>query len=428
MYCVELTPGLDPEKVGAKVANLGRLIELGQKAPPGFAITREALNSFLLETDLFDTVRSYLSSNANRDTRKRAYRDLCARVEEASLPERLERNVTEWSKRYLQRSPVGLAVRSSSIDEDAAEASFAGLFESFLGLSSIEEIWRQVRQCWCASWSPAVVDYARTMEVELVPDHLAVIVQQMVQADSSGVLFTADPLTGNPWIFAVDSTFGLARDLVGGNIPGDQLALEWHTGRVVERNVAPKNRMLSADSRGVRETKITPEQSNTPSLTDDRAVELGKIGLEIDRAFGCRMDLEWAIAGEEIFLVQARPLTALPDFFPCELEGKDAELAWSLIGPDPIIPLFRDLWDSHAWVQYKPDGVALGHLEYAERDINGYRYATESVWRDWEGSMAELETWLDAHEAEHRLEWEAKKREMQATTRRVARAPAIPAF
>jgi len=422
MYCVELTPGLDPEKVGAKVANLGRLIELGQKAPPGFAITREALNSFLLETDLFDTVRSYLSSNANRDTRKRAYRDLCARVEEASLPERLERNVTEWSKRYLQRSPVGLAVRSSSIDEDAAEASFAGLFESFLGLSSIEEIWRQVRQCWCASWSPAVVDYARTMEVELVPDHLAVIVQQMVQADSSGVLFTADPLTGNPWIFAVDSTFGLARDLVGGNIPGDQLALEWHTGRVVERNVAPKNRMLSADSRGVRETKITPEQSNTPSLTDDRAVELGKIGLEIDRAFGCRMDLEWAIAGEEIFLVQARPLTALPDFFPCELEGKDAELAWSLIGPDPIIPLFRDLWDSHAWVQYKPDGVALGHLEYAERDINGYRYATESVWRDWEGSMAELETWLDAHEAEHRLEWEAKKREMQATTRRAARA------
>lgn len=424
MFCVELSPGIDSGEIGTKAANLGRLIELGQKVPPGFAITREALNYFLLETNLLDTVRSYLSASgsSNRNTRKKEYRDLCTRVEEASLPEQLERDVSKWSERYLRQASAGLAVRSSSINEDATEASFAGLFESFLGLSSVEDIWSQVRQCWCASWSPAVVDYARKMGVGLGPDHLAVIVQQMVQADSSGVLFTADPLTGNPWVFSLDSTFGLARDLVGGNVPGDQLMLEWDTGRVLKRELAEKPRMLSADSRGVRETDIPPDQKNAPSLTDEQAREIGRIGLEMDRAFSCRVDLEWAIAGEEILLVQARPITALPDFSPHDLEGEDAKFAWSLIGPDPVIPLFRDLRDSQAWVQYKPEGVALGHLEYEERDINGYRYATESVWRDWRGSMAELETWLDAHEEEHRREWEAKKREMQATTRRVARS------
>ena len=424
MYCVELSPDTDPKEVGTKAANLGRLMELGQKVPPGFAITRKALNCFLLEANLFDTVRDYLSTSESLDRkiRERKYRNLCTRIEEGPLPEQLERDVAKCSERYLKSAPAGLAVRSSSINEDATEASFAGLFESFLGLSSAADVWRQVRQCWCAAWTPAVIDYARKMEVELVPNHLAVIVQKMVQADCSGVLFSADHLTGNPWIFAVDSTFGLARDLVGGNVPGDQLLLEWDTGRVVERNVAEKPRMISASREGVREIDTPSNRRNIPSLTDDQAREIGRIGLEMDRAFGCRVDLEWAMAGEETFLVQARPITALPDFFPCDLEGEDAKLAWSLTGPDPITPLFRDLRDSHAWVQYKPEGVALGHLEYEERDINGYRYATESVWRDWRGSMAELETWLDAHETEHRQEWEAKKREMQATTRRAARA------
>jgi hypothetical protein len=424
MYCVELSPGLDPNAVGTKAANLGRLMELGQKVPPGFAITREALNGFLLETGLLDTVRGYLSTNESlsRDTREKEYRDLCTRVEEVSLPEQLERDVSKWSERYLQQAPAGLAVRSSSINEDADEASFAGLFESFLGLTSAEEIYRQVRQCWCAAWTPGVIDYARKMEVELVPDHLAVIVQPMVQADRSGVLFTADPLTGNPWTFAIDSTFGLARDLVGGNLPGDQFLLEWDTGRAVEKNVVAKARMISVSREGVREIDIPPDRKNIPSLTDEQAGEIGRIGLEVDRAFGCRVDLEWAIEGEEIFLVQARPITALPDFFPHNLEGKDAKLTWSLTSPDPVTPLFRDLWDSQAWVQYKPEGVALGHLEYEERDINGYRYATESVWRDWQGSMAELEAWLDAHETEHRREWEVNKQEMQETTRRAARA------
>jgi len=423
MYCVELAPGIDPNAVGTKAANLGRLMELGQRVPPGFAITRKALNAFLLETNLFNPVRDYLSANESLDRkiRGREYRDLCARIAKAPLPGQLEQSVAEWSARHLKSAPAGLAVRSSSINEDATKASFAGLFESFLGLSSIEEIWRYMRQCWCAAWTPAVVDYARRMKVELVPDHLAVIVQQIVQADSSGVLFSADPLTGNPSIFAVDSTFGLARNLVEGKTPGDQFTLEWDTGRIVERNIVEKPRMISASGEGEREMEILPNRRTTPSLTDAQAREIGRIGLEVDRAFGCRMDLEWAIEGEDIFLVQARPITALPAFFPHDLEEKGAKLAWSLTSPDPVIPFFRDLRVSHAWVQYKPEGVALGHLEYEERDINGYRYATESVWRDWQESMPELETWLDAHETEHRQEWEAKKRKMQATTHRVAR-------
>jgi len=95
------------------------------------------------------------------------------------------------------------------------------------------------------------------------------------------------------------------------------------------------------------------------SLTDEQAKKIGRIGLEVDRAFGCRVDLEWAMEGEEIFLVQARPVTALPHFFPHDLEGEEAKLSWTLTDPDPVIPFFRDLWDSQAWVKYKPEGVAL---------------------------------------------------------------------
>jgi pyruvate,water dikinase len=424
---------MDLCQVGAKAANLGKALGLGSKIPPGFVISRSALAFFLVEARLVDHVQAYLSqaTSCSRAERVCAFDNLRSAVLRATVPQPLAKEVATWIEDLLDGSLVGLAVRSSARYEDSEKTSFAGVFESYLCVSPHEELWKAIRNCWCAQWSPQAIDYARKMDVALEPDGMAVILQQTIPADSAGAIFTADPLTGNPWHFVLNAAWGLAQGVVEGSMPSDSWTLEWDTGRVLERRIAEKKSALVPGPSGPQEIALSEDKWKAPSLTDELIHRVAALALNLDRAFDRRVDVEWALAGQDLYLVQVRPITALPPFFPHELTGDDAEITWmpsdvawyTVIREDErlVAPLFRDAWALELWERYLPGGFFPRRVGQ-ERDFNGYRYLTEWTWKTWGHDFESTISWLAEHEAELRQAWLDKKAEMLQACSQIAEA------
>jgi hypothetical protein len=396
---IELQQGLDLSSVGAKSANLGKAIENGSRVPPGFVVTRQALSLFLEQSGFVEDLQPLLDRPAglSHSERTEAHQAFCQKLLATPIPQLLIDAVAPFADALFDRATCGLAVRSSSIYEDSATASFAGVYESFLGIHSLEVLWASIQKCWCSAWAPLALDYAHKMGIESEPDGMAVLVQPLLAADSAGVLFTADPRTGNPWRFVLESTFGLAQELVGtsGPFAADRFVFKWDTGRIVTRHIAEKSMAWVPGSTGIEKVALPAERQRAPSLPDETARRIARTALEIDRAFACRVDIEWVVAADQIYVVQVRPITALPDFFPHHLPHHVRDKTWRLVQhwhfPHRLIegklmpPLYRDLLIAEQFARYRRVGpIELPPNCYAgaEMDLNGHRYALEAG-NDW---------------------------------------------
>lgn len=401
---IQLTGALDPSSVGPKAANLARAIESGFRVPPGFIVTRRALSLVLDQTDLLGPVRTLLDPQGDRlqADRDEAYETVRRRLLDAPIPQPVIDAVAPLADALLAEASCGLAVRSSGVHEDSATSSFAGVYESFLGIRSLEGLWASIQQCWCSAWARHAVDYARKMGIEPEPDGMAVLVQSLLAADSAGVLLTADPLTGNPWRFVLESSFGLARDWVAstGATPVDRFLFEWDSGEILGRDIARKQTALVPGARGVESTDIPPDRQLVPSLTDDLATRIAQVGLWIDRAFGVRVDVEWVVGGEDIHIVQVRPITALPPFFPHHLPAHLADQTWLAAartvpwyritkeGRTVTLPIHRHklIYESiNRYLEVGPVETPANWKSGAELDFHGHRYLMkgDDVWPPW---------------------------------------------
>ena len=391
---IELKQGLDLSSVGAKSANLGKAIENGFRVPPGFVVTRQALSLFLEQSGLVEDLQPLLDRPAglSHSERTEAHQAFCQKLLATPIPQPLIDAVAPFADVLFDRATCGLAARSSSIYEDSATASFAGVYESFLGIHSLEVLWTSIQKCWCSAWAPSALDYAHKMGIEPESDGMAVLVQPLLAAVSAGVLFTADPRTGNPWRFVLESTFGLAQELVGtsGPFAADRFVFEWDTGRIITRHIAEKSMAWVPGSTGIEKVALPAERQSAPSLPDETARRIARTALEIDRAFACRVDIEWVVAADQIYVVQVRPITALPDFFPHHLPHHVRDKTWRLAQhwhfPHRLIegklmpPLYRDLLIAEQFARYRRVGpIELPPNCYAgaEMDFNGHRYALE---------------------------------------------------
>ncbi len=414
MLVVELQAGLEPTNAGAKAANLGKVMAHGLSVPSGFVLTRGAPCSFLNQAGLMATVKELIANSGNPGdaASAEARAALCHRVLTTPIPKALADAVVPMAETLFAEAPCGLAVRSSGVHEDSATASFSGVYQSFLGIRSLADLWTAIRQCWCAAWTQPAMDYAKKMGVTPEPDAMAVLVQQLVAADSAGVLFTADPQTGNPWRFILESTFGLAQELVGaaGNVPADRFVFEWGTGKIIEKQIVEKPTACVPGTSGVDVVPLPDDRRTAPSLQDEVATRIAGHGLDIDRLFGCRVDIEWAVAGDEVFIVQVRPITVLPTFFPHDLPPHTADKTWQLAGPHwyfpfprieekLIPPIYQDLSYAEMYDRYQLGPIELQPYRFVgiEAEFNGYLYlAGEHRWS--QESPDQVEAYLREYE------------------------------
>lgn len=307
----------DTELAGGKGANLGELTRAGVPVPPGFVLTAEAFRQFLASTGLRVQIGDRLAALDVDDTRalSQAAEELQRTVREALVPNSLREEVgsayRELARRCEEPEPF-VAVRSSATAEDMPGTSFAGMNETFLNTRGEEALIEALRGCWASLYGARVLFYRRKQGIPEEKIAIAVIVQQMVDAEAAGVLFTVNPSNNDRRTVVIEGAFGFGDTVVSGSVSPDHWEVNKDTLKVTRERLTAKHVMTYRDEQGQSQRReLSPEESRRPCLTDEQVKQIAALGGRIEAHYGSPQDVEWAVARGQIFIVQSRPMTAL---------------------------------------------------------------------------------------------------------------------
>jgi pyruvate, water dikinase len=302
----------DEERFGGKSTSLGELMAGEIPVPPGFAIATSAFHAFLAAGGLEARIAGAMAGVKPDDVTTvqaaaDAIRDAVCATE---VPDDVRADIVSAYAALGDDEPV--AVRSSAVGEDSGEATFAGQQETYLWVRGAEDVVGAVRDCWASTFSAPAMSYRAKMAADKRPE-MGVTVQRMVDAAVSGVMFTCNPVSGDPSVVAIDASWGLGLGVVGGEVTPDEYLVSKVTGEVVRRNVSAKHVEYRADPSG-RGTVCVPVDGARQSeacLDDARLAALVDVARRVQKYFGSHQDVEWALDPDgELFVVQSRPVTA----------------------------------------------------------------------------------------------------------------------
>jgi pyruvate, water dikinase len=303
----------DTATAGGKGANLGELTAAGLPVPPGFVITAQAYLAALDGAGVRARMRELAArlDAGDGSALSRGSSELQSTVQAAAWPRRAREAVIE-AYRALGKD-VRVAVRSSATMEDTAGSSFAGMNETFTNVRGEQALIEAVTRCWMSLWGKRVIAYRKSHGMEEEPA-IAVVVQQMVDSERSGVLFTADPASLDRSRIVVEAAFGLGDVVVGGQVEPDTYLLAKDGPRLLEARIGHKTHKLERDPQGTtRRVELDLEQGRARVLADAELIELGRMGLGIEQHYGVPQDIEWAYADGKLYCLQARPITTLDE-------------------------------------------------------------------------------------------------------------------
>ena len=305
----------DGPLVGGKGANLGELTQAQIPVPPGFVVTTRAYRAFLIATGLEGRIEAMLEGLDVEDDEalQRVSGKVRAAVEQAEMPAQLREEI---ERSYLELGQGAVAVRSSATAEDLAEASFAGQQSTYLNVEGAADVVDAVQRCWASLFEARAVFYREHAGWGHVDVDLAVPVQRMVQSETSGVMFTIDPITNDHERVVIEAAFGLGEAVVAGLVSPDHFEVDKSSEAILDRQIFRQDRMLMRNPNGTGgEANIwralSDAEGDRPKLTDAQVVELTTIGKRIERHYGGPQDIEWGWADGRFYLLQTRPITTL---------------------------------------------------------------------------------------------------------------------
>jgi pyruvate,water dikinase len=236
-----------------------------------------------------------------------------------------------------------VAVRSSATAEDLPGASFAGQQDTYLNVRGKAALLEAVKRCWASLWTARAMTYRARRGIDSSMVSLAVVVQQMVAADAAGVLFTANPMTGKRDEIVINAAWGLGEAIVAGHVTPDTLILDKATGRVNQVDIGTKDVMTVQTDQGTVEVQVESQQRQQPVLGEAQIAELARLGSAIEAHFGAPQDVEWAMDGEGIYILQSRPVTSPLDTSPVWGEAGEASTVpgdddWPVLGEGTVQP------------------------------------------------------------------------------------------
>lgn len=307
--------------VGGKALNLARLVRGGFHVPDGFIVPVHAYSDFVDSAGLAGAIAEEIALIDTDDPAALVSHSkrLRARIGEAAMPPGLAASIRE-SYAALGTPPV--AVRSSATAEDLPEMSFAGQHDTFLNVQGEDRLLAAIADCWSSLWTARAIAYRARNNIDHLSVAIAVVVQKMVPSGSSGVLFTANPLTGRRNETVIDATVGLGEALVSGLIEPDHYVVESSSGRILQKHIGAKAKAMHARAGGGVTTTETAN-SDRQATQDTQIGELTETGQRVAAMFGSPQDIEWAFADGALFLLQSRPITSL---FPLPPDRGDEAL------------------------------------------------------------------------------------------------------
>lgn len=308
MVKLERADDLGISQVGGKAASLASLSKAGMNVPRGIVVVTGSYDAYLDRLGLKEKISSRLSELDRLDG---GGLSVCSSeirkwFEAGPTDPNLSESIIQELRRY---SPETLwAVRSSAVYEDLPNASFAGQQDSYLCIRA-DEVPTYVRKCWASYWNERAIAYRCDADIDHFSGGIAVVVQEMVPSDCSGIMFTADPVSGTGDRIIIESAWGLGESIASGVVTPDRFIVDRKTLEIVDRALSSKTRAIHLQNGQKSVVELDATKVSLPSLNDEQLRRIAHAGLRIERLFGRPQDIEWAIANGVLYILQSRPIT-----------------------------------------------------------------------------------------------------------------------
>jgi rifampicin phosphotransferase len=377
------SPQATLERVGGKGASLARMVAAGLPVPPGFHITTDSYRRYVDENHIGDGILSAAAQEQVNDIAAldHASEQIQSLIAQGTIPGDIAEMIRQWYGEL--GSDAAVAVRSSATAEDLPGMSFAGQLESYLNVRGSDEVIGAVKRCWASLWTARALGYRQRQGIRPEDVSMAVVVQRLIAAEVAGVVFTANPVTGARDELMINAAWGLGEAIVSGRVTPDTIVMNKQTGAIASQEIACKEVMTVRSPEGTREEPVPVDKRQRAALEPAQATELARLGVKIEQLYGQAMDIEWAMCDGRIFIVQARPVTALPE--------PRAALEWKIpragaryfrqsvaeLLPEPLSPLFATLalplW-TDATLKAMSEAMGLKSDSFALVTIHEYAY------------------------------------------------------
>ena len=328
-------PAPSLEALGGKGESLAKLVVAGLPVPDGFHIATAAYRTFIAHHHLEPEIAKHTSALAGTDAKAL---EAAAHLREMFTSHPMPAAVAdEIEAGYVRLGSPPVAVRSSATAEDLPDASFAGQQDSFLNVTGVDRLLDAVQRCWASLWTERAIRYRSLHGTEQSSVELAVVVQRLVDADAAGVMLTADPITGDTSVIEINAAWGLGEAVVSGSVTADSFTVDRNSGRLLRSVIKPKTIMTVPAVSGTTEQAVPEERQAEPCLTEAQVSELAALGTTITDLYARPMDVEWCRTGDQLFVLQARPITTLSPPDPWN-DSRDGDFLWTNTNVGEAIP------------------------------------------------------------------------------------------
>ncbi|MDP6613201.1 MAG: PEP/pyruvate-binding domain-containing protein, partial [Candidatus Hydrothermarchaeota archaeon] len=299
---------------GGKGANLGELVRAGLPIPPGFVITAGMYNEFLRKSGINGEIMGILKKTDVDDSKalQHSSKEIRRIIRKTEMLKKIKSNILRQYKKLCDSGGKSrlVAIRSSATAEDLPGASFAGQQETFLNVAQAD-VTENVQECWSSIYTPRAIFYREKKGFNHENVSIAVVVQRMINADKSGVMFTVHPATGEKEKLIIEAGWGLGEGVVSGAVTPDHYVVDKNTGEVTDTEVMRKEIMFVRSSRagGTEKRQVPEDKAEKQVLTEAEIKKLADLGKLVEEHYEFPQDIEWAIEGDELYLLQSRPIT-----------------------------------------------------------------------------------------------------------------------
>lgn len=304
----------DIPKVGGKGANLGEMTRAGFPVPGGFIVTAQAYFKFLKENDLTTKI-NHLLGTINFD-RPESLQQVSHHIKKLIMGEQMSDELVHeifaaYTKLSGRLTDKLVAVRSSATAEDLPNASFAGQQETFLNVKGESILAHKIKEAWASLFEPRAIFYRHEQKFDHFRVGIAIVVQEMIESEKSGVMFTLDPVTNDKSKVVIEAIYGLGEMIVQGEVTPDHYEVDKSDGKIIKKQLATQTTKLVKVSGKNKEVRVEKKEGSKQKISDNLILELALLGKKLERHYYFPQDIEWAIAGNKVHIVQTRPITTL---------------------------------------------------------------------------------------------------------------------
>ncbi|PEV38842.1 pyruvate-binding protein [Bacillus thuringiensis] len=298
----------DRSLVGGKARNLSKLMEAGIKVPNGFIISSKSFWEFIEINNLANQINHYLKTMENPS---HSIKEL---FHVNKIPSDLEMQVKNAYDNLLSSTEVAkVSVRSSAAAEDLHDSSFAGQYETFLNVGSFEGLVKSIKECWASVWSNQALQYLHNVNIDIKQVKIGVLVQSMVQADTSGVVFSVNPVTSLYDEIIINASYGLGEAIVSGLVTPDMFIVSKQDNTILYKELGLKEFKVVGTVDGTKEIPTTEQEKALFSLHDNQVEQITEVTKKIENYYQYPVDVEFAINENEMYVLQVRPITTVKE-------------------------------------------------------------------------------------------------------------------